>query len=225
MTNHVLIVGSEGGLGKELVRLWQQRDFQVFGLDLQKTSHSSCNKYRSFDLLKDDPLELLKIFQEKNIFFQQVIICAAQGYYGSFTEQKNIENLVRVNFTAPVALIKELASVLNEKTKILFIGSVASHMPTPEYEVYSATKLALESFVRSWRWEVGERFDVKIYLPGAMKTSFHERVGFSPSEKLKKKFAEPRTVAHKIWKFSQSRSACRVLLSSQNGSSKVLATP
>ena len=194
----VLVVGSEGGLGKEIVSHWKSQGFEVWGADLFKEASSDCDHYLFLDLSKDSPEKLGNWIGQDVL--DQVIITSAIGYFGEFESQKNIEETVKVNFLSQVLMIKALEPTLKHGAKVLFVGSVASHMPTPDYEVYSATKLALESFVRSWRWEVKDRLDVRVFLPGAMKTSFHDKVGFKPTEKQQKSFAQASDVAIEIWK-------------------------
>lgn len=201
----VLVIGSEGGLGQCLVREWQSHGYRALGADLHRADESCTDIFIQYDLSKKHSGSLKIFLDKERASVDAVFFVAACGYYGDFLEQNNIEELLRVNFLSLIQCLCELTPFLKKKALVLFVGSIASHMPTENYEVYSASKLALEGFVRSWRNEVQGELDVRVYLPGGMKTSFHQKIGFKPPLKLQKSFLTPEVVAKDMWRFSNKK--------------------
>lgn len=113
---------------------------------------------------------------------------AALGYVGKIAEQspESIRDLMQVNLWTPIALSHLLFPyVARAKGKFGFISSVVAGLPGPDYAVYTATKTALEGFVRSWRVELAaEKSPIRLQLlrPGATRTNMHEKSGADPGE-------------------------------------------
>ena len=94
--------------------------------------------------------------------------------------QEDIENLIHVNLRAPVTLTHALLPRLKAaKGKIVFISSVISNMPCPDYAVYGATKSAIDSFARNLRIELEGIVSVQAIHPGATRTGMHAKMGLS----------------------------------------------
>jgi short-subunit dehydrogenase len=82
--------------------------------------------------------------------------------------------------------------------KVVFISSVVTAVPTPEYAVYGASKAALEGFARSLRVEWQGEIGVQIIRPGATRTPMHRKLDI-PREKMDwEKFPSAEDVAGQI---------------------------
>lgn len=81
---------------------------------------------------------------------------AGSGYFGSVAKQdgSNLCQLLIVNLYMPIRLTQQLFPWLNHGDgQVIFISSVATAVPTPDYATYGASKAALEGFARSLRVE------------------------------------------------------------------------
>jgi short-subunit dehydrogenase len=125
---------------------------------------------------------------------------AALGAYGPVAQQmpQNIRTLVAVNLRAPVALTHALLPMLRRPHgKLVFISSVVSALPGPQYAVYGATKAALDGFARSLRTELRGSIDVQLIYPGATRTSMHRKSGV-PASMRWERFPPAERVAAQI---------------------------
>ena len=126
---------------------------------------------------------------------------AGIGSYGRIGEQHatNIRALVDTNLRAPIALTHHLLpAVVRSKGKIVFVSSVAASLPAPDYAVYAATKAALEGFARNLRIELGQTATVQTIVPGAIRTSMHEKSGAPVAALGWHRFPTAETVARQI---------------------------
>jgi len=105
---------------------------------------------------------------------------AATGYYGRLEEQdaSGIESILTVNLSAPAALTRILLPRLRRRAgKIVFVSSVVSALPCPDYAVYAASKAALDGLARSLRVELKGGVRVQVVHPGATRTGLHRKIG------------------------------------------------
>lgn len=124
------------------------------------------------DFLNTQGLERLKL----------LIHNAGTGYYGPIESQSDnsINNLIRVNLLSPINLShKLLPYLLKGSGKLVFISSVATALPGPDYAVYTASKAAIDGFARSLRVELQNQVAVQVIHPGATRTGLHAKMGLS----------------------------------------------
>jgi short-subunit dehydrogenase len=194
MTPTVLITGATSGIGLELARLYGARGARLILVgrrplaDLNDPLFTS-QTYCQADLAQPGCLPRLSDFLAAGQVdrLDLLIHNAGIGYYGDFAGQTavNIDELLAVNLLAPIRLTYALYAHLTAASgRVVFISSVATAAPTPEYAVYGATKAALEGFARSlrvewrpheWRPQIG----VQIVRPGATRTAMHQKLGIS----------------------------------------------
>jgi short-subunit dehydrogenase len=80
----------------------------------------------------------------------------------------------------------------------VYISSVASALPTPDYAGYGATKAALDGFAANLRIELCGRVRVQTIAPGATRTAMHAKSG-APLDRLGwRRFPPPERVAGAI---------------------------
>ncbi|WP_420644577.1 SDR family NAD(P)-dependent oxidoreductase [Candidatus Leptofilum sp.] len=126
---------------------------------------------------------------------------AGTGYFGSLAAQTldQIDELLTVNLHSPIALTHKLFPWLyRAQGRVVFVSSVATAVPTPEYAVYGASKAALEGFVRSLRVEWQGKVTVQTISPGATRTGMHQKIGLTQAQMNWEKFPSAETVASKI---------------------------
>lgn len=186
----ILITGATDGIGQALARLYNEQNALVLMVgrkplaELMDPFYHEDN-YCQVDLA--DPVCATLIsnwLDEKGIRLLDLVIQnAGMGYVGGLAEQnvENIRQLVAVNLKAPIALTHKLYPRIRPQTgKLVFISSVLSVLPGPEYAVYSATKSALNGFVRNLRIELIESgVALQMIYPGATRTGIHAKSGVS----------------------------------------------
>ena len=126
---------------------------------------------------------------------------AGTGYFGPLATQPldQIDELLTVNLHSPIALTHRLFPWLQRaQGQVVFVSSVATAVPTPEYAVYGASKMALEGFARSLRIEWQGQVTVQTIRPGATRTGMHQKIGLTRAEMNWDKFPAAETVARQI---------------------------
>ena len=126
-----------------------------------------------------------------------VVHNAGIGWVGPIEAQSaaSVCNMAQVNLWTPVALTHALLPKLRARSgKVVFIGSIASALPCPDYATYAAFKAALDGFARSLRVELGDRVAIQVIHPGATRTGMHAKAGGRSSAR----FAAPERVAGAI---------------------------
>lgn len=88
---------------------------------------------------------------------------------------EHVEQMVRLNFLAPVAMIQAVLPEMLARGsgQIINISSVVGHQAIPRMTVYSATKSALNGLTTGLRMELrGSGVDVLLVAPGSTDTPF-----------------------------------------------------
>ncbi|MBV7333078.1 SDR family NAD(P)-dependent oxidoreductase [Chloroflexi bacterium TSY] len=205
----ILITGATDGIGHALARLYNERKVHVLMvgrkplLELTDPFYHEDN-YCQVDLAGSDCATILSNWlEEKEIRLLDLVIQnAGMGYVGGLAEQsiENIQQMVSVNLKAPISLTHKLYPRIRPQTgKIVFISSVASVLPSPEYAVYSATKAALNGFVRNLRIELAQSgVGLQLIYPGATRTGMHTKSGVSQERMDLETFPSAEEVAGQI---------------------------
>lgn len=203
----ILITGATDGIGLALARLYAERGARLVLVgrralgDVPDEAFFSEVSYCQADLSRPDHHTLITNHLQKHqiTHLDLLIHNAGVGYVGDLTQQSwdNISQLVQVNLQAPIDLSYVLFPYLEraDKGKVVFVSSVASVMPTPEYAVYTATKAALDGLARSLRVEWQGRVAVQTIWPGATRTGMHEKAGADREQMDWTKFRSAGSVA------------------------------
>jgi len=126
-----------------------------------------------------------------------------------FIKQKNIDQLLKINFEAPVVLTGLLLAKkrINNAGSIVFMSSIASKYPYFGGALYSSSKAGLEAYSRTLALELAPK---KIrsnclqpsFVKGPMVDGAEETISAEVIEKFKKMlplgFGEPEDVANTI---------------------------
>lgn len=198
--NTILITGATSGVGLELAKLYKSEKLILVGRkNLSELDDSIFNKdnYCQADLSKDGFLEsILDFLNKQNIDKLDLIIQnAAIGYFGNLS-QSNIDALLKTNLYAPIEISHALLPKLSQTGKIVFISSISTNLPAPEYSVYAASKAALAAFTRNIALEEQKKIQT-IYL-GAVNTSMHQKSGVPEGRFKTERFPSASKTAREI---------------------------
>ena len=127
-----------------------------------------------------------------------------------------------VNVKGPFFLIQALLPVFANPASIVLNGSVNAHIGMPNTTVYSASKAALISFIRTLSGELKSRgIRANAVSPGPISTPLYSKLGFS-EEQLKQvaasiaaqvpagRFGKPSEIADAVVFFASDESAFTV---------------
>ena len=207
----VLITGATDGIGLALARQYRQRNARLILVGRKPLAHVeprlfSSENYCRADLADPDCAQQIVdwLVAHQVSALNLVIHNAAVGYIGPLDAQTagNLHELIAVNLFAPVALTHALfAQVARGDGKYVYISSAVSSLPSPDYAAYTATKAALEGFIRNLRIELSaahSEVKAQIIRPGATRTNFHAKSGGAEARWRTDRFASPDRVAGQL---------------------------
>lgn len=215
MKKFALVVGASGGIGNAICKRLANEGWSLY-------MHYFLNKNNIEKLLKQlteqfPDQEFIPVqsdfFSEKGadvlakqIFSIQAIVFSAGHTYSGLLEDTSIEEmekLWKVHVRNPMKLIALLSPKMrtNEKSYIIFIGSIWGETGASFETVYSAVKGAQHAFVKAYAKEVAhQRTYVNAIAPGFIDTEMNQ--SFSEEERFEilqqiplKKFGIPDDVA------------------------------
>ncbi len=202
----ILITGASDGIGLALAHHYHTQGARVLVLGRRPVAALDARLHHDYcrvDLAQPFAAAIISAFlsQRQITGLNLLIHCAGIGSYGPVAQQQTaeIDALLHTNLYAPIVLTHALLPALKRaRGQVVFIGSVAASMPTPDYAVYTATKAGLEGFARSLRVELGQQVRVQIVHPGATRTGMHAKIG-APLEAMGwQRFPLPEQVAKHI---------------------------
>jgi NAD(P)-dependent dehydrogenase (short-subunit alcohol dehydrogenase family) len=92
------------------------------------------------------------------------------GPLGSITEE-HFDKTFNVNVKGTLFTVQKALPLLNDGGSIILTGSIAGVKGFPAFGVYSATKAAIRSFVRSWTSDLKDRhIRANVISPGTIDT-------------------------------------------------------
>ena len=209
MAQTVLVTGATDGIGLALARLYQAAGDRLVlvgrrPLDSLSDRLFSDHNYCQSDLSQSDCATPIATFLDTHEIrtIDVLIHNAGIGEFGEIVEreEQDVVNMIAVNFAAPVAITHTLLSRMTQGTgKIVFVSSVVSNMPAPNYPHYAATKAALDGFARSLRVELKGRAHVLVIRPGATRTGMHKKSGISLQHMDWRNFPSADKVAQRLF--------------------------
>jgi len=182
---YLLISGSTSGMGQYMaIQLSKDYNLILNGRNDEKLSKTLelCSKEKqhlawNFDLKNIDLLEanLTGFLQQNNITVTTFIHCAG---YLKMLPLKNmplgaIQETMNVNFLSSVMIIKTL---INKKANdaalqnVVQISSTASIRGAKAFNIYSASKGAMDAMMRSLAVELAPKVRINSVLPGGVQT-------------------------------------------------------
>lgn len=201
MNGYTLITGASSGIGLAAVKvLASSTKLILHGRDTHKLEDLReevgkehlvfCHDLTDLDNLSDSLIGFLK---DNNILIDKVIHCAGidQTLPVKSLRASSVSKIMTVNFYSIIEILNVLLkkSVNQSALKnILFISSISSIRGFKAKAAYSASKSALDSYMRVLSKELAPNVVVNSILPGAVPTPMSEDV--FKSEKMISHFEE-----------------------------------
>ena len=173
MTKSVLITGVSSGIGLAQAKLFLEREFQVYGVDIRQSPKLSGDfHFLQLDLGE----ELLPLFT----WLPQVdIVCNTAGVLDDYTpllesSMDRTHRLFAINFFAPYQISQfYLAKMLeNQQGIIINMCSIASFLAGGGGTAYTSSKHALAGFTKQIALEYADK-GIQVFgiAPGAVQTN------------------------------------------------------
>lgn len=189
--DYILITGASSGIGKFLsIKLSNKYNVILSGRnreELQKVKEE-CNSENNhliwvFDLKNIEDIEhsMHDFIESKKVSIHAFVHCA--GFLKMLplrnTSLTYLQQTMNVNVNAAVLIIKSLITkkVNNAKLQnVVFISSTASIRGAKGFNIYSASKGALDALMRSLAVELAPNVRLNSVLPGSINTKMTESI-------------------------------------------------
>lgn len=164
-----IITGASSGLGLEVARLLQEKGVKVINLSRSKTDFQDLYA----DLAEDKTIfSAIKAIKKQHADFDLLILNAgvylkAEMGKFDFESDYDVDKNFRVNITGSMKLVNGLISLMKKNhADIVVVGSTSAFKNSEEV-VYTATKQAVLSFIRSLQAQLKHE-DVRVigFHPG-----------------------------------------------------------
>ena len=227
--SYTVLIGATGGIGQEIAKqlclnnnpvILVGRNTQTLA-DLQ---HKLSQEYPklviesyacdlSLPASQDDLVRTLTQLTSGSNTIDTVILNAGINDFALLTDQSDqlLEQMMLVNVSYPLQLIKRLLPVLikqGQPSQIITIGSTFGSIGYPGYSAYSASKFALRGATEALSREYADtnvRF--RYFAPRATKTTMNSNAVMSMNQELKVGMDSPDIVAAALIKFIKGQQA------------------
>lgn len=173
-TRHCIVTGSSSGIGLALTRRLLAGGWRVTGLDRQPppAGDQAALRTLTLDLLDSAALEAMlpALVGDRPDAF---VHCAGVMRAGRIAEAKDedLDLLWRLHVGSAVAIMRQLASILPDRTGRVVLVSSRGGLGRAGRGLYAATKSALNGLARSWALELAPRgVTVNVVAPGVTDT-------------------------------------------------------
>ncbi len=202
-SNYTLITGASSGIGREIARHLSKRQKLILnGRDERRLeeTRSSCVSPEEhliwrMELDKTDRIfaSLAEFLQTRSAFVDYYVHCAGMMKILPIRtiDLAHVYDVLNVNFVSAFALVNTLVKkkVNSQQLKaVVFVSSIASRFGAKGFSVYSASKGALDSFMKSMAMELAPAVRVNSVLSGGIKTEMTETIFANPD--MEQKFRE-----------------------------------
>lgn len=226
MEINILLTGTSGGVGKEIVKI-----LQTLPVKLLITSKSE-KKLDAFtnEIKKERKLQILSVpLDLANISNIEILVQKAHEFFGSKLDvlinnagiayhcqveniqQEELIETFNLNTLSPILLTSRLLPLLKKSSnpKVVNISSVLGSKGIPYTATYTASKHALNGYSKVLRKElVKDNLKVVIIEPGAIESEFilrtHDEVPRNSFYKRKMEKLKPETIAAWVLKVIES---------------------
>lgn len=227
--SYTVLIGATGGIGQEIAKqlclnnnsvILVGRNTQTLA-DLQHKLSQEYPKLAiesyacdlSLSASQDDLVNALSQFTSGSNTIDTVILNAGINDFALLTNQSDqlLEQMMLVNVSYPLQLIKRLLPVLikqGQPSQIITIGSTFGSIGYPGYSAYSASKFALRGATEALSREYADtnvRF--RYFAPRATKTTMNSNAVMSMNQELKVGMDSPDIVAAALIKFIKGQQA------------------
>ncbi|OZD09778.1 short-chain dehydrogenase [Rhodococcus sp. 06-221-2] len=150
----ILVFGASGGLGGPIVEQLAQAGARltISGRSLESAEHHTVNA----DLtLPDSARSVVAEAVEHHGGLDGIVIAAGVVAFGSVAEvdDDTVDELLLLNYLAPLRIMREALTTLDQGGFVLNISAVVADKPMPNMGAYSASKAAASALVNSVRTE------------------------------------------------------------------------
>ena len=150
----ILVFGASGGLGGPIVEQLAQAGARltISGRSLESAEHHTVNA----DLtLPDSARSVVAEAVEHHGGLDGIVIAAGVVAFGPVTEvdDDTVDELLLLNYLAPLRIMREALTTLDQGGFVLNISAVVADKPMPNMGAYSASKAAASALLKSVRTE------------------------------------------------------------------------
>ncbi|AMY21567.1 SDR family NAD(P)-dependent oxidoreductase [Rhodococcoides fascians] len=150
----ILVFGASGGLGGPIVEQLAQAGARltISGRSLESAEHHAVNA----DLtLPDSARSVVAEAVEHHGGLDGIVIAAGVVAFGSVAEvdDDTVDELLLLNYLAPLRIMREGLTTLDQGGFVLNISAVVADKPMPNMGAYSASKAAASALLKSVRTE------------------------------------------------------------------------
>jgi short-subunit dehydrogenase len=196
----VVLTGAGSGMGRELALQLLDKGALVAGVDLRSESLAETKRLAlsrnqgsfvgfALDITDHEAVLQLPTKVESALGPADLLINNA-GIIQPFLKvsalnEKDIERVMAVNFSAPLNLIKVFLPILMARSEahILNVASMGAYAPVPGQSVYGASKAAIGLLSEGLRLELLDtRVGVTVIYPGAVSTNIAANSGLAQVE-------------------------------------------
>ena len=176
----VIITGTNGGIGKALVKLYRNEGYNVIGID--KTSSTTVVDF----FIQIDLVTILFNSKSSKLFFSEINKILNHGELHTLINNAAIQILnpinkltisdfsmsLNTNTLIPFYLIKNLYMQLNKSKNgsVINISSIHAKLTKPNFIAYATSKSALIGLTKATAVEFGNKIRVNSISPAAIST-------------------------------------------------------
>ncbi|WP_207429447.1 SDR family NAD(P)-dependent oxidoreductase [Pedobacter sp. SYSU D00535] len=183
----VVITGGNSGIGFATAKAFKEQGAQVIitGRSAEKVEEAA-SKLGVNGVVADvaDLSQLDSLVEQVQGAYGQVdVLFVNAGIFvlepvGAISEQ-NFDDLMDINFKGAVFTTEKFLPVLKDGAAIIALSSIAAYTGSPNLAIYSASKAALNSYVRTAAIELSKRnIRINAVNPGPTSTPIFQKLGF-----------------------------------------------
>lgn len=182
----VIITGGNGGIGRELVRGFAQKGYEVFALDINGESEKEqLENIHYFKVDLKDEKKIESVFQNIRENFGEVHILINNGAISRFNksimeiEVEEFDRVIATNLRGSFICCKEFIKINKgaDFGRIINIASTRFHQNECDWEAYGASKGGLVSLTNTLCVSLsGTKITVNAVSPGWIETEDYENL-------------------------------------------------
>lgn len=212
MKKVVLITGASSGIGREIAKLFLEKDYSLILSGRNKEGFDYTKNKSNVDVVLGDItkkeirqqiVDLAKNkYKKLDILINNAGITFIQPFEDNTEEQLN--KIFEISLKTPILLTHDLYETMKAQKNgtIVFINSAAGKQGYPNHTMYSAMKFGLNGFSQSLRLEA-KKYGIRVISihPGGVKTSMYQKAKIQPDIN---QYMEPKKLAEIIVYLSET---------------------
>ena len=196
---NLLFIGSSSSICKIIQPYLKKEIYSISTKNKKIRNHFYIKKYSSDNLFK-----IIKKLKKKNIRFNTIVFF--NGFHErstlSFFNKKVFNKIIKINVTIPLQMTSDIikSNILEKRSNVIFIGSIAAELNEVGNAYYSMAKLLLMKSINLLSNEQKKKYRFNIFSLGLVKNKMSEKLiknipGFF---KNKDKFINEKTMIKKF---------------------------